>query len=179
VQATQPDILTEHESLDADPPDLPPEDFDFDGDDESNDPIRWTTVATFWNPTEAHIARLKLESEEIDCMIVDENIVATQWLWASALGGIKLQVPEEELIRARGLLTTATQTSLRKNPDGAPLFDGQQRCPQCGSEDIHATRWSRKFAFLTILLLGAPLPFLHRRQRCAACGFEWRSEEPS
>ena len=88
--------------------DLPPEipyddDGGWDGDDDENDPTRWVTVATFWQPTHAHIARLKLESEDIDCMIIDENLVATDWLYASAVGGIKLQVPEpvKDAIRPR------------------------------------------------------------------------------
>jgi predicted RNA-binding Zn-ribbon protein involved in translation (DUF1610 family) len=163
------------ETPDVDPPDLPPDDFDSDDDNNGGDgePIRWTTVATYWNPTEAHIARLKLESEEIDCIIFDENIVATQWIWANAVGGVKLQVPEEDLIRARQMLATSTQKSLQRAA-GEPLFDGQARCPQCGSEDIHSVRLSRKIAMLTLLLLGMPLPFLHRREHCAACGFEWK-----
>jgi hypothetical protein len=80
----------------------PPIDFyDDDGDgDDDGDHSRWLTVATFWEPTEAHIARLKLESEEIDCMILDENLVATYWFWANAVGGIKLQVREADFSSA-------------------------------------------------------------------------------
>ena len=147
----------------------PPEDS---GDDGDGKPVRWVTVATFWTSAETHIARLKLESEGIECMIVDENLVATDWLWANALGGIKLQVPEEDLQRARELLTTRAQHILVA-ADGEPLFDGQARCPRCGSDDIYTQRFSRRMAFISILLLGAPLPLLRRRQRCAACGFDW------
>src|SRR5262245_39400109 len=121
---------------DFDAIDGPPEDFHGDGDDDG-EPIRWTTVATYWQPAEAHIARIKLESEDIDCVIVDENVIATQWLWANALGGIKLQVPVDDVIRARELLTTQVQRSIAGNTENEPLYDGLERCPRCGSDDIH------------------------------------------
>lgn len=152
----------------VDPPD------EVDGDDgDDGEPVRWVTVATFWNPAEAHIARIKLESEEIDCVIVDENLVATQWLWANAIGGIKVQVPEDQVERALGFLESRPAAPL-VNTSGEPVFDGLVRCPQCGSDDIYLQRFSRRFSFLSILLLGLPLPFIQRRQRCTACGFEWK-----
>lgn len=154
----------------------PPDEFDGDGGGDhgdEGDPVRWVTVASYWNPSEAHIARLKLESEEIDCVIVDENLVATQWLWANALGGVKVQVPEPDASRAVSLLETTAAKAI-KSADGESLFDGLSRCPQCGSDDIYIPRFSRKFSFLSILLLGLPIPFIHRNNRCAACGFEWK-----
>jgi hypothetical protein len=169
-------LIIEHEPPQTeswdDPPDLPPEDFDDDGDGE---PIRWETVATFWKSVDAHMARLKLESEDIDCMIIDENLVATDWLWANAVGGIKLQVPAPDVWRARALLERPAAGGAESNAAGGePLYDGLERCPQCGSEEIAEQRFSRRLAFLTILLLGAPLPFLKVSQRCMGCGFEWK-----
>lgn len=168
MPATSIEPPPEHFDVD----DQPPDEFDGDEGGDGGDPIRWTTVATFWTSPEAHMARLKLESEEIDCFIVDENVIATQWLWANALGGVKLQVPQAQLEQARQILhdsVPATQAS-----DGEPLYDGQERCLQCGSSDIHLQRYSRRLAFLTILLLGAPIPLLRRNQRCEKCGFEWK-----
>jgi predicted RNA-binding Zn-ribbon protein involved in translation (DUF1610 family) len=130
------------------------------------------TIATFWSPTEAHIARIRLESEDIDCVMVDENLVATQWLWASALGGIKLKVPSQDALLARELLERSSRK--RRVMASEPIFDGQMRCPECGSEEIYDARFSRRASFLSILLVGLPLPFLQRRRRCAECGFEWK-----
>jgi hypothetical protein len=149
----------------------PPDDFDDGGEGEDGEPIRWETVATFWKPTDAHIARLKLESEEIDCVIIDENLVATDWLWANAVGGIKLQVPAPDAWRARALLDRGAPTT---PPSDEPVYDGLERCPQCGSDAIVEQTFSRRIAFLTILLLGAPLPFLRTGHRCTGCGFEWK-----
>ena len=132
----------------------------------------WMTVATFWDAGAANIARLKLESEDIACYLIDEHIVGTYWLWSNALGGIKLRVPATDAARAAELLDRSATAPARAGDD-QPLYDGQVKCPRCGSEDIHKTRLDRRLVFLSILLLGAPLPIFRRRTRCEACGFDW------
>jgi hypothetical protein len=164
----------------------PPEDVDDgsfddnDGDDEPNfDPSRWRTVATYWNSGEVHIARLKLESEDIPCVIIDENLISTDWLYANAAGGIKLQVPEELLAQAAAILQNRA-SQVAKITDGnslnccEPVNDGTVLCPKCGSDQHYPQRVSRNVAILSMFLLGAPLPFLSRKHRCAACGFTWK-----
>ncbi len=97
------------------PDDVIPPDDERDGryDDEP-----WLTIATYWQQTEAHIARLKLESEEIDCFLLDENLVATDWLMANAVGGIKLQVRQSSVERATSLLKM-----LEKRADKSEVFE--------------------------------------------------------
>ncbi|HEX3356329.1 MAG TPA: hypothetical protein VHS31_05040 [Tepidisphaeraceae bacterium] len=107
---------TDEKDSEFDPP-YHTDDQDGSGDGDSNDPSKWITVATFWQPTEAHIARLKLESEEIDCILIDENLVATDWLYANAVGGIKLRVPESEAHRARLLLVREARTDVPGSSD--------------------------------------------------------------
>lgn len=165
------DPVIEDIELEEDDPAEPPDDLD-DEDHGDGDPIRWVTVATFWKPTEAHIARIKLESEEIDCIITDENLISTDWFLANAAGGIKLQVPAEQAERA----IAALQKASRPPEAEEPIFDGAKRCPKCGSERIDLERFSRKFAFISILLLGIPLPFFRKSMRCDDCGFAWPQE---
>ena len=131
-----------------------------DGDD-----TRWAVVATFSHPMEAHLARIRLESEDVDCFLEDEYMIATDWLYSNAIGGVKLLVPEPDLPRARALLRRPSQ------PVVVPI-DGST-CPSCGSPDIHPQRFARRWVFLSILLLGAPVPFLSRKYRCAACASEF------
>ena len=143
-------------------------------DDGGGDDGPWVTVATFWQPTAAHLARLKLESEGIDCFLSDENIVTTYWLYANAVGGVKLLARGQDAPRAVELLRRgAPAAAAIADADGQPLFDGQDRCSRCGSDDIHTSRLDRRLTLLSILLLGAPLPILRKRTRCAACRFEW------
>ncbi|MDP6438554.1 MAG: hypothetical protein QGH74_02870 [Candidatus Brocadiia bacterium] len=48
---------------------------------------RLVTIAAFSLPHEAHLARLRLEAEGIPCFVVDENIVAINWLYSNAARG--------------------------------------------------------------------------------------------
>lgn len=86
------------------PPAEPPDDGD--GDDGDGGPVRWVTIATFWLAPQAHIVRLRLESEDIPVLLLDENQSALGGFYANIIGGIKLQVPEEDEARARELLVT-------------------------------------------------------------------------
>ena len=94
--------------------DLPPDDWDGGGDngDDSDDEDffapgrRWVTLATFWHPAEAHIARLRLEAGGVVCVLFDELIAATN-VFAIAVGGVKLQVPLAQRELALRLLRSA------------------------------------------------------------------------
>jgi hypothetical protein len=167
------------------PPEIPFDEDGSGGDDEEgdDDPTRWVTVATFWQPTYAHIARLKLESEGIDCFIIDENLVATDWLWANAVGGIKLQVPEEDLLVASEILRLPT----------AEQDDPIERCPLCKSTRVRFDKFSSSWSFILILTVGMLLLFIEpmiglivflpllliglgAQRICERCGHRWRSK---
>ncbi|GAB4352492.1 MAG: hypothetical protein Kow006_17070 [Gammaproteobacteria bacterium] len=64
------------------------------------------TIATFDTMPDAHIALGRLRAEGIDARLADEHLVQTDWLYAIAVGGIKLQVAESEVPRAREILAT-------------------------------------------------------------------------
>ena len=159
------------------------EDGDRDGEDEG-DRRPWVTVATFWQPMDAHLARIKLQSEGIECALIDEYLVATDWLYANAVGGIKLQVPQGRFAEAREALEPhagravsavdgPAQTVDSETPDGT-LGYARAACPSCGSPKIRRQRWTRRSVSLAILLLGFPLPFMSRQWTCDECGHEWK-----
>ena len=62
----------------------------------------WVTVATFWASAPAHMARLRLEADDIPAVLLDEHV--TSFCYAYAFGGIKLQVPADRLADARRAL---------------------------------------------------------------------------
>src|SRR5438093_8419577 len=98
-------MATESTDLSTQVDDIDPPEPGGDGpDNPGRDPGKWITVATFWQAIDAHLARLKLESEAIDCFLIDENLVATDWLYANAVGGIKLRVPPGSADHARQIL---------------------------------------------------------------------------
>jgi hypothetical protein len=75
------------------------------------------TVARFDFMPDAHIAMGKLKAEGIDCMLADEHMVQTNWLYAIAVGGIKLQVAPEDVERAVQVLQTDYSGTLDEPDD--------------------------------------------------------------
>jgi hypothetical protein len=175
-----PDVLEPSEV--EPPPADPPEDQDDDAGDGEH--VDWVTVATFDEPTQAHVARLHLENEDIPCFIADENIGTMLWHYAIATGGIKLQVPREEAARAAEILAAApTQAPAKVDVNFAS-------CPRCGSTEIRAGRWGTRRSGATVLLVvfgfsmhpligllmlacAIGYSMATRRRVCDACGVEW------
>ena len=52
------------------------------------------TVARYSLPYEAHLARARLEAEDIPAFVMEEHTINMQWLYSNALGGVRLQVPQ-------------------------------------------------------------------------------------
>ena len=133
------------------------------------------TIATFWETWEAHLAKDRLLDAGINCFLSGENFVATYWLYANADRGIKLKVAESDAAKSRELLEADEQTEIKEPTDGSSQIQGKnETCPKCQSADIEYERFSRKVFFLSILLLGLPLPFPGKHYRCKSCGYAWR-----
>ncbi|MCM5704556.1 DUF2007 domain-containing protein [Larsenimonas salina] len=62
------------------------------------------TVARFSYPYEAYLFKGLLESRHLNAFIADEHLITMQWMWETALGGIKVQVAPEDLELARAVL---------------------------------------------------------------------------
>lgn len=124
------------------------------------------TVATFSFPHEAHIAKLKLDAKEIPAFVADEHTINMQWLYSSAIGGVKLQVPAPFVEQAIQALAEDFSDLLESDDED----DREEpRCPACGSQALTPYIRGKKPAFLVFLLLGFPLFFYRRGFRCDAC----------
>ncbi|MDP6967887.1 MAG: DUF2007 domain-containing protein [Gammaproteobacteria bacterium] len=62
---------------------------------------KFETVASFMSPIEAHIAKERLESEEIPSFVAHANHVWANWSYANALGGVKIKVLEKNADNAK------------------------------------------------------------------------------
>lgn len=62
------------------------------------------TLARFEKPEQAHLVRMRLEAGGIPAFIHQENTVQVQWMYSSELGGVRLQIAEEDFERAREIL---------------------------------------------------------------------------
>lgn len=134
---------------------------------------RLVTVAAFSEPIEAHLARSRLECEGLSCSLADEHIVGVYWLSTQAVGGVKLQVRERDREQALRVLEEASA----RPASSAEWVTGDldaPRCPACGSLRVERERFDRRLVFLSWALLGIPLPFLRRHDRCGRCGVRWR-----
>jgi DNA-directed RNA polymerase subunit M/transcription elongation factor TFIIS len=136
------------------------------------------TVATFEYAHFAHLAKAKLQSEDIECFLFDENTSSMIWFYTNAIGGIKLKVRAEDFDRAERIL--------KENADGigddydiiqdkTVLEDRDEiiTCPKCGAGSVKYEKYSKRFAYLSIILLGFPLLFRNRRYECLNCGNKW------
>lgn len=110
------------------------------------------TVEAFTDPVEAHISKGLLESEGIPASLGSEHLVWSAWPFSQALGGVRLQVPDEYAYRAREVLSKQRrgefQEALEQEQDLEPT-----RCGQCGSTDLRFTR-SPASVLLLLLTLG-------------------------
>jgi len=64
----------------------------------------WITILTFTHPTQAHLAKAKLQSEGIEVLIRDELTAQVNNFFSSAIGGVKLQVQKKDAERAYEIL---------------------------------------------------------------------------
>jgi hypothetical protein len=65
----------------------------------------FVTVLNVSLPQQLWIIKGRLESEGIQCFVKDELTVQANNLYSNAVGGVKLQVLEEDVERARVILT--------------------------------------------------------------------------
>ena len=82
----------------------------------------FVTVATYDKVTDAHIALGRLSAEGIEAQLFDDQMVQMDWLYAIALGGIKLRVTRGDEKAARQVLQTdyskvLEETDLGKRED--------------------------------------------------------------
>lgn len=73
------------------------------------------TIATFPSPEEAHLFRAFLGSRDIEGFVLDENICQIYWLYTNAIGGVRVQVNEDDVDAAEALYHEYME-SLRSGP---------------------------------------------------------------
>ncbi len=131
---------------------------------------RLLTIGIYTMPYEADIVRSLLEAFEIQVFPADYHTIYIKWLYANALGGIKLRVSEEDAAEAREIIAVALVEGVelqRTYNEGA--------CPHCGSSNTAPIVRGRSLAVLTWLVIGIPLVWPWTRLRCSSCGRTWRA----
>lgn len=62
------------------------------------------TIASFSAPIEAHMLISRLEGNGIPAFIRDEHMVSLDWLASNAIGGVKVDVGDDDYERALELI---------------------------------------------------------------------------
>ncbi|MCF7853879.1 MAG: DUF2007 domain-containing protein [Candidatus Pacebacteria bacterium] len=126
------------------------------------------TIASFDNTEEAELLRIRLEQEGITAHIADAAVVTLNWMYSNAVGGVKVQVAEQDLAKAKNVLDKL-EIGIA---DQYPL--SKYKCPYCGSTKVECSRISKRFFMLSLLVLGIPLAFYHPQCHCLDCCKTWK-----
>jgi len=117
---------------------------------------------------DAHLLMTRLESEEVECWLQDENTVTINPIWTNAVGGIKLLVRKGDFARASGIFR-----EIENNRKEAI------ECPRCKSHNIELVSTPRKAAnwfsaILTFFFGDYALP-VNKVNHCFDCGHEFEN----
>ena len=106
---------------------------------------------------------------EITCFVFNEEIVTMDWLYSTAVGGVKLYVKAGDLEWVKEILQDETFMD----------SDDDERCPSCNSTNLEYGNVYKRWIFLSWLLLSIPLPLFRDRWKCKDCGCAWAEKTNS
>jgi Putative prokaryotic signal transducing protein len=132
--------------------------------------LRFVQVRAFTHPHDAHLARSALDAAGIPTSIADEHLVATDWLYSNAVGGVKLLVPADRLVEASEILDGRTERVELSAEGEATAGAHPDACLSCGGREFESVVRGRRWAALSWLVTGFPLVPVRRAYRCRECG---------
>jgi hypothetical protein len=133
-----------------------------------------TTIKTFRDPWEAHLFRMRLEADNIPAFVVNDEHVWMKWTISTALGGVRVQVPDFFVEPAGVVLARCASGACRA--ELAEMFGDIDElvCPRCGSRDIRRRPFLSEFIFgIAIIVLGVAVKFETKACTCRNCGKRW------
>ncbi|MDR3528351.1 MAG: hypothetical protein P4L57_13845 [Rhizomicrobium sp.] len=135
------------------------------------------TIAAFSEAYEAHLLRGRLQAEGVSVFIAHEMTVANMWHRSVAFGGVKVQVPYDQIETAREIERDCRLGVYKEllSREVGDLDDAT--CPRCGCL-VYQKRRPFPRAALAVFLslyLGVVLPPLGWIYRCESCLREYRA----
>ncbi len=100
----------------------------------------YTVLAVFNYSTEANLVKSKLDSEDIRTMLMDEKTIDSDPLISQAIGGVKLQVHNDDLEKAVKIYNDIRAYKKDEN-------ENDIHCVNCNSTRILTAPASRKNIF--------------------------------
>lgn len=131
---------------------------------------KFRQIANYQYSSEAYLFKGKLESEGVEVFLQNENTINTDPLLSNALGGVKLFVKSEDVMKAKQILEAIPDYSV---DDKGELLT----CPNCGAHKIEMFTTIKDvksfFAFIYgLLTLSMPFYTKHK-YKCESCNFEF------
>jgi hypothetical protein len=149
-------------------PYTPPESFPESGSPQEEKPAgpleyrNLVTVGRFNLPIDAQMFRMSLESAGIDAVLQDENTIQVDMLLSNAIGGVRVQVAEEDVAAAQEIW--AVNEARRADRATSPVT-----CPNCQSQK--AISLPPEWSIWRILTLG--MASSSKKWKCEDCGGEY------
>lgn len=131
------------------------------------------TIKTFTYPHEAYIIRGKLDSEGIETFLKDEMTVQVNNFYSNAVGGVKLQVLEQDVERALEIIGESEKIDEKIAVIDENQFENDTQCPFCHSENIMEKKSPNWLTLLPYLVVGFIFPVYRKTHKCFDCGKEW------
>lgn len=127
----------------------------------------WVVIDGFIDVLQADIVRGRLEVEGIPAILGNRHLVTADWMYAQALGGVRILVPREFVSEAREIIADIDSGQFL---DADAELSKEDSCPDCGAKLARKTSGSWKFALFSLhLLLPIPLPFRKDVFYCPQC----------
>ncbi|WP_133000153.1 DUF2007 domain-containing protein [Luteimonas arsenica] len=142
----------------------------------------FTTVAAYSDPIEAQLALGLLQAEGIPARLDDTGTAIANWEWRLAIGGMRLRVPDEQVMHARRVLAALEAGEYALDEDTVSREDREDREGRdhgaCGVDGRGAAGGARRepdallapdreslssrIAWAALMLFGLPLPWRRR-----------------
>ncbi|CAH0278496.1 DUF2007 domain-containing protein [Chryseobacterium sp. WG14] len=127
------------------------------------------------NALEANRDKQILAENGINSFIANEQLIQSDWLLSQAVGGIQLQVFENDLEKAKQILQDYKDNeeySLEvdhtiENPEFSFV------CPKCGSNHIYQDEKPGGIFGISWLIIGIPIKIPKNQYHCYYCGSEF------
>ena len=139
-------------------------------DDLDIDPL--VNISSYRDLQDAYLAKGRLESEGVKVFLRNEHTIGVQWLYSTALGGVKLDVPESQVQQAVSILKEDHSEEITdQHLNGSSDINGT--CPKCNSTNTLYYDRARKYSAIS-LMLSFPLVLFGKRYKCLDCNHIWK-----
>jgi hypothetical protein len=137
-------------------------------------PEELVTLWRYRDLPEALVAKSKLDSDAVGCALADTEIVRLNWYLSNAVGGVRLQVSDEDVEHAMALLSEEIPAGFSAEETGEAYQ--QPGCPKCHSRDVRFEHMYKGIALVFLWLLALPIWIPKGLWHCEDCSHEWKSD---